>query len=72
MVDKPNDQKPATHWVVELETDPETGDLIMPLPMELLEQQGWQIGDVLNWDVDPETQEVTLTKKSHDENQHKP
>lgn len=55
---------PQTHWVVELETDPETGDLIMPLPVELLEQQGWQIGDVLTWDIDPETQEVTLTKKT--------
>lgn len=55
---------PQTHWVVTLETDPETGDLVMPLPVELLEQQGWQIDDVLTWDVNPETQEVTLTKKT--------
>ena len=30
-------------WIVELEEDPETGDLIMPLPMELIESQGWKL-----------------------------
>ena len=36
-------------WLVTVETDPETGDLILPLPEELLKIQGWQPEDVLNW-----------------------
>ena len=50
-----------THWVVELEEDPETGDLVMPLPPALLEDLGWKIGDTLIWNVDP-AGEVSLTK----------
>ena len=36
-------------WTVTLEEDPDTGDLIMPLPQEILDLQGWQEGDVLVW-----------------------
>jgi hypothetical protein len=36
-------------WTVTLEEDPETGDLIMPFPPELLAQVGWDYGDVLQW-----------------------
>lgn len=39
-----------THWTVTLETDPETGDLIMPLPTDLLNQVGWDFGDELIWE----------------------
>ena len=39
-----------THWTVHLEQDPETGDLIMPLPTELLNQVGWDFGDTLIWE----------------------
>lgn len=50
-----------THWVVELEEDPESGDLVMPLPPALLEELGWKIGDTLLWNVD-ESGEVSLSK----------
>lgn len=53
-----------TTWIVTLEEDPETGDLIMPIPTEALAAQGWNIGDVLTWGVDDKTGEITLTKKS--------
>jgi len=53
-----------TTWIVELEEDPETGDVVMPLPMEALEANGWKIGDELTWGIDEKTQEVTLTKKA--------
>jgi hypothetical protein len=56
----------ASHWSVTLETDPETGDLMLPLPPELLETLGWQIGDVLIWNVvrgENETNQVVLSKK---------
>jgi hypothetical protein len=36
-------------WTVILEEDPETGDLIMPLPEDFLETQGWKEGDTLEW-----------------------
>ena len=51
-----------THWVVELEEDPDTGDLIMPLPPALLEDLGWKIGDTLKWNIDSSTGEVSLTR----------
>jgi hypothetical protein len=37
-------------WVVKLEEDPATGDLIMPLPTDLLNQVGWDFGDTLIWE----------------------
>ena len=49
-------------WIVELEEDPETGDLVMPLPMAMLEELGWVIGDTLTWDQDKETGNWSLTK----------
>lgn len=58
--------KPQT-WVIELEEDPETGDLFMPLPQELLESQGWAPGDVLVWDIEPDTNSFTLSKKHEQE-----
>lgn len=61
---EPNiEKKSETVWVVELEEDPETGDLIMPLPSELIESQGWKIGDTLTWDFDELTKSATLIKK---------
>ena len=51
-----------TTWIVELEEDPETGDLVMPIPLEALAANGWGIGDTLTWQVS-EFGEVTLTKK---------
>ena len=38
-----------THWTVTLEEDPETGDLVMPIPQDLLDTQGWAEGDTLEW-----------------------
>jgi hypothetical protein len=38
-----------THWTIIVEEDPDTGDLILPLPPELLEKQGWKEGDTLEW-----------------------
>jgi hypothetical protein len=55
---------PPTVWVVELEEDPLTGDLVMPIPQALLESLGWSIGDTLVWGTDPAGQEVTLQRKT--------
>lgn len=56
-------QPKETVWIVALEEDPETGDLIMPIPAPVLESQGWKVGDTLDWDIDEKTQTATLTKK---------
>ena len=53
-----------TTWIIELEEDPETGDVVMPLPLEALEANGWRIGDELTWGIDERTRQVTLTKKA--------
>jgi hypothetical protein len=37
------------HWTITVEEDPDTGDIILPLPPELLETQGWVEGDTLEW-----------------------
>lgn len=57
------ERKSETVWIIELEEDPETGDIVMPLPAELLESQGWKIGDTLKWDVDEENKTASLVKK---------
>ena len=36
-------------YLVTLETDSETGDLILPLPEKLMEETGWKTGDTLDW-----------------------
>jgi hypothetical protein len=50
-------------WIVELEEDPDTGDLVMPLPPAMLTELGWDIGDTLEWNQDKETGGWSLTKK---------
>ena len=51
----------ATTWIVTLEEDPETGDLVMPIPEEALAANGWRIGDTLTWNIDDEGT-VTLAR----------
>lgn len=34
-------------WQITLEED--NGDLIVPLPDDLLDQLGWRAGDTINW-----------------------
>lgn len=36
-------------WVITLEEDPETGDLILPFTDEILAEVGWKTGDTLQW-----------------------
>ena len=39
----------SNRWTVTLEEDADTGDLIMPIPQEVLDLQGWGEGDTLEW-----------------------
>ena len=36
-------------WTINLEEDPETGDLILPLNDDILEKTGWKTGDSIDW-----------------------
>ena len=49
-------------YIVKLEKDPETGDLILPLPEKLMEETGWKTGDTLNFD-DNGDGTYSMTKK---------
>ena len=53
-----------TRWIVELEEDPETGDLVMPFPPALIEALGWKIGDTLTWEPGEDKESYKLTKKT--------
>ena len=44
-----SEEKQDTKFSVELQED-ENGDLIMPIPSELLAQMGWDEGDTLIWE----------------------
>ena len=37
-------------YIVRLEEDPKTGELILPIPDELLVEVGWSEGDELVWE----------------------
>ena len=49
-------------WSVYLETDPKTGDLILPLTDEMTAGLGWEVGDTLQW-VDNKDGTWTIKKK---------
>jgi hypothetical protein len=52
----------SPRWTITVEEDPETGDLILPLPQDMLDIQGWQEGDTLEW-TDNKDGSWSLTKK---------
>lgn len=39
-----------SNWNVTIEEDPETGELILPIPDELMRQMEWAEGDELVWE----------------------
>lgn len=41
-------------WTVTVEEDPKTGELMLPLPEELMAAKGWQEGDTLEWQDNPD------------------
>lgn len=36
-------------YEVTAQEDPDTGDVILPIPPELLQKLGWKEGDTLDW-----------------------
>lgn len=42
-------QNPNNKYISVVQEDPESGDLLIELPLELLEEMGWSVGDILEW-----------------------
>lgn len=38
-------------WTATVEVDPDTGDLILPIPSDLMTQRSWVEGDMLEWTI---------------------
>jgi hypothetical protein len=54
--------EPKTSWTVTVEeAEDGSGDLVLPLPQEMLDLQGWREGDTLDW-KDNEDGSWTLSK----------
>jgi hypothetical protein len=53
------------NWTVTLEEDPDTGEVILPLPDDMLEQLGWKEGIPIYW-IDNKDGTYTLTDKEQD------
>ena len=41
-----------TRYEVITQEDPETGDLILPIPQPVLDELGWKEGDEIDFEVD--------------------
>ena len=54
-----------TRYTIKLIEDPETGDLILPLTSDILNQVGWDEGDTLLWEELPNGS-FSLTKKEEE------
>ena len=39
----------STSWTLEFELDPDTGDIVLPIPPDLLANLGWTEGTELIW-----------------------
>jgi hypothetical protein len=44
-----NQELKLNNWTVIIEEDLDTGDLVLPLPQDMLNLQGWVEGDTLEW-----------------------
>lgn len=51
-----------THWVATVEEDPNTKELVIPFPADMLAQVGWDFGDTLLWS-DNQNGSWTISKK---------
>ena len=53
-------------FTVTLEEDPDTGELILPLPDGFCDEMGWEIGDTLKWKSNKDGSFVLSKKKKVD------
>jgi len=39
----------SKHWTIDVQEDPESGELFLQIPDEALQIAGWDVGDVIEW-----------------------
>lgn len=49
MTKKKKPEEQVTTWEVKTHENPETGEIILPIPPELMSRLGWKEGDQLEW-----------------------
>lgn len=54
---------PEFNYEVIVQEDPETGELILPIPPELLREMGWSEGDELQFDLDKQGRWIISKKE---------
>jgi hypothetical protein len=54
------------NWIVELTEDPDTKDLFLPFPEDMLKILDWEEGTVLCWEITTDNK-IVLKKKIDDE-----
>jgi hypothetical protein len=52
----------TNRWIVTIEEDPDTKELVIPFSPDMLAQVGWDFGDIILW-KDNQNGSFTLTKK---------
>ena len=52
----------TNRWIVTIEEDPETKELVIPFSPDMLAQVGWDFGDIILW-KDNQNGSFTLSKK---------
>ena len=52
-------------WTVTLEEDPDTGDVMLPFPEEMLKDLEWHEGDIIEW-IDNKDGSWSLVKKTNE------
>ena len=57
----------SNSWTVTVEEDPKTGELILPIPNDLLVQMGWTEGDELVWEDPDEQSGYVIRRRSKNE-----
>ena len=54
-------------WIITVEEDADTGDLILPFTDEILNEVGWKAGDVIEW-IDNKDGSWTMKLKHTEDN----
>lgn len=57
-----NTQNDNVRYEVITQEDPDSGDLILPLPLPLLNKLGWKEGDILEWKKGEDGQYILIKK----------
>jgi hypothetical protein len=55
--------------ILTVQEDPETGELYLPFPEDVMDKLGWVIGDTLTWTKN-DNGSFTISKKVEDQEQH--